>query len=186
MGSKNRVSESIRCVDCDQPFWKLIYEEDLRCGSCVTKKYSDVFHFSINLDDRFREVLLGCLLFAFFGLLSPSMAMAEPISNDLAIKCIVAESGSEDLKEMTAIGEVMRNRNNSTQGIYGLRKVIKAERAWHESATSNLTDGATMWGNKGDVKKWRKESWFNKNMVETGHYGKHWFFKDKREVKHGT
>src|SRR3990167_4094069 len=99
-------------------------------------------------------------------------------SDNVAIETIILEAQGESLAGQIAVGEVMRNRaNNRHQSIYTVclspmqfscwnsaseaRKRLKrvsgevyqmASRAWAESESSNLTDGATYYIAKKQLK----------------------------------
>lgn len=49
MQSKSRV-ESVRCDGCGEQFCKGIYDEDLRCTSCISAKYHDDFTYQVNFN----------------------------------------------------------------------------------------------------------------------------------------
>ena len=92
-----------------------------------------------------------------------------------------------------AIAEVIRRRG-SLRGIYGInsprvrlasRAVRKdCELAWAKKGT-NLTRGATVWGNADDVRKWKARAkkyprhWFNR-MHQTAQIGRHFFFAERK------
>ena len=179
--------ESIRCSECDMPFNKSIYEEDLRCGSCVTKKYSDVFHFSINLDDRFREILLMSILVGFLSLMGQSTASAMPsttIPDAVAYECLAGESADQGVVGMMAVGEVLRLRG-STRGFYGCKTGLyskspeyvkkQVREAWVKSETSNLTKGAWFFENT----RVFGEPYWAKDAIPTVRIKDHLFYRRK-------
>jgi spore germination cell wall hydrolase CwlJ-like protein len=82
---------------------------------------------------------------------------------------------------MTAVAEVIRRRG-SLRGIYGLNAPhvdkepswvwTQAKKAWDDSATSDITHGATHFEST-DF----KTPYWTKGMKEVAHIGKHKFYK---------
>ncbi len=92
-----------------------------------------------------------------------------------------------------AIAEVIRNKGN-LRGVYGINSPRvrlaslavrkESELAWAKKGT-NLTRGATVWGNADDVRKWETRAkkyprhWFNR-MYQTAQIGRHFFFAERK------
>lgn len=128
-----------------------------------------------------RWLLLALLLPAM-----PVYGAQCAIPDEVAVNCLVGEAASEGLKGMTAVGEVLRTRN-STHGFYGCKaKHIATEpewvfevarKAWKDSASSNLTKGATHFeGMSFKTPYWAKE------MKVVAVIGQQRFY---RRIKHG-
>jgi hypothetical protein len=93
-------------------------------------------------------------------------AKAATITDMQAANCIIGEAGNQPFKAQVAIGCVIRNRGNSTKGIYGLHNkcVAKATRqtrnralsAWRSSAAADITNGAKYFGCPQDAVYFRK------------------------------
>jgi len=123
-----------------------------------------------------------------------SASPEAPLNPTNAVNAIIGEAESEPIIGKVALAEVIRNKGN-LKGVYGLksprvrlasRAVRKdCELAWAKKGT-NLTHGATVWGNRQDVLKWESKAkknprhWFNR-MKQTAQIGRHYFF---REVRH--
>lgn len=111
----------------------------------------------------------------------------SPVPDALAIRAIIGEASGEGYRGMLAVAEGIRNRGH-LNGVYGLKarhirkeapKVWRAaEKAWKASSRSNLTGGATVWGNKKDVSKFKKTTWFRRYR-QTAKIGNHYFFAEK-------
>jgi len=184
MVSLNRF-ENVRCEECSEPFRKSIYEEDLRCNRCISKKYQDVYYYQVS-DRSVLTIILGCLFLAFFGLMSPSEAKAgQPTSipYSVAYECLCGEACNQGQIGMTAVGEVLRRRG-SIKGVYGCRgnmyrkspEYVKEQvrKAWKESEHSDLTGGATHWEN---VQMFGQPRWADA-MVVTTKIKDHTFMKE--------
>lgn len=93
-------------------------------------------------------------------------ANAAQITDMQAANCIIGEAGNQPFKAQVGIGCVIRNRGNSTQGIYGLHNkcVAKATQqtrnramsAWKSSAAADITGGAKYFGCPQDAVYFRK------------------------------
>lgn len=113
-----------------------------------------------------HTLLLLSLIIAIQFLFSPhAKASVNPIK---AQRAIIGESANQGLKGMIAVAEVIRRRGN-LKGLYGLKRDSfisgqpkwvheMAKKAWEESATSNITKGATHFENTKDFgrPKWAK------------------------------
>jgi hypothetical protein len=94
-------------------------------------------------------LLLGILLAA------GSLA-ATPIPEAQATRAIVGEAANQGYRGMLAVAGAIRNRG-TLQGVYGGRSSMpdrqpnwvwqQARAAWRESATNDITLGATHWEN---------------------------------------
>lgn len=106
-------------------------------------------------------------------------------------RALIGEVGGESYRCQVATAEALRNRGNLAQ-VYGFKaKHVdreprwvweRIEKAWRESEHSNITKGATIWGNDDDVKKFKKTTWF-KNVEHTATVGGHHFFREKKGAK---
>jgi hypothetical protein len=93
----------------------------------------------------------------------------------------MGEARNQSYVCQVATAEALRNRG-TTDGVYGCKASFKepawvwrrAEKAWKESATSNLVKGASHW----ESTDFKKPSWAGKELAR---YGKHAFY----EVRHG-
>ena len=73
-----------------------------------------------------------------------------------AVRAIVGESSNQGERGMLAVAAAIRNRG-TLKGVYGLRNPIadkqpewvwsRARKAWSQSATNDITLGATHWEN---------------------------------------
>ena len=95
--------------------------------------------------------------FAFFLLTALSANAA--VTDTLAIRAIIGESGNQPIEAQRAIASVIRARD-SLRGIYGVNNPCvakaseatrkRAERAWKDSATVDYSHGAMFFGCKAD------------------------------------
>jgi len=118
------------------------------------------------------------ILFLFLTLAN---AYGYEIDRALAIKAIIGEAENQGLVGMTAVGEAIRNRGH-LKGVYGVKskRVNKApkwvykqaEKAWDDSANTNLVKGADHW----ESTDFKQPSW-SINMKETAKIGKHRFYR---------
>ena len=123
---------------------------------------------------KFITIILIVIYTALTGL-------ASDISSTQAIKGIVGESANQGYKGMLAVAGAIRNRGTLT-GVYGFYSRMannqpdwvwkQAAKAWAESATNDITGGATHW----ESTDFRKPAWASKMKV-TAHIGKHIFYK---------
>lgn len=186
MVSKSRV-ESVRCEECGEQFCKGVFEEDLRCSSCISTKYHDVFSYQINLNDRsVWAVLFSCVLVALACVLSPcnAWAVSTPIPDAVAYECLCGEACNQGIVGMMAVGEVLRVRG-STKGVYGCKTGLyskapeyvkrQVREAWSNSATSNFTHKADHFENVG---KFGKPKWAD-SMTKTVTIKSHTFYKSR-------
>lgn len=109
-------------------------------------------------------------------------SQAYAMSDAEAIRCVMGEARNQDYTTQVATAEALRNRG-TTDGVYGCSddftepvKVWKiAERAWYESATTNLTNGADSWESTDfPTPYWAK----GKKIL--AHFGKHLFYRVKK------
>lgn len=118
----------------------------------------------------FFAALAGVALWMI--LLIPSCAHAEPLTEQNAILSIIGEGESEGFTGLYALACAIKNKGN-LKGVYGLHspRVKKhlysqetyalAKLAWEKAKTGrDITFGATVWGNKNDVIKFRSLRWF--------------------------
>jgi len=124
---------------------------------------------------------------------SASTGSSPALNTQNAVNAIIGEAEAEPMAGKIAIAEVIRRRG-SLRGIYGInsprvrlasRTVRKdCELAWAKKGT-NLTRGATVWGNADDVRKWKTRAkkyprhWFNR-MHQTAQIGRHFFFAERK------
>jgi hypothetical protein len=141
---------------------------------------------SLQRTTRCGALSAGMLLMSVIG--SCSIANAETVSfiSSNCIRALVGETeGSPAARIATA--ECLRNRK-SLRGVYGYfsKRISKAsprvwaecELAWAKSASTNLVRGATVWGNKSDVKIFKKKRWFRAYEF-VAEYGGHYFYRLK-------
>jgi len=105
------------------------------------------------------------------------------------IRALVGEVEGENFLTKKATAECLRNRGNLKQ-VYGYysKRIPKAskkvwedsKKAWAESAHSDLTKGATVWGNAADVRKFKTQKWF-RSYYQTAKVGGHYFFALRKE-----
>ena len=118
----------------------------------------------------------------FFSILLLVVTPAYAMDAKTGIRCLMGEARGESFECQVATAEVIRTRN-STQGIYGCKAQInepawvwdRAERAWKQSETSNLSKGATHF----ESTDFKTPYWVN-GMVLVAHVGKHKFYKEKK------
>lgn len=114
-------------------------------------------------------------------ILGLTLSAGAAIPDDLAVRAIVGEASNQGYKGMLAIASALRNRD-SLKGVYGLHaKHIAREpkwvwdlarKAWAESATRDITGGASHWDNVS-----RKTPYWVKSMVVTARIGAHTFYR---------
>lgn len=113
--------------------------------------------------------------------------LSHAYTDKQAILAIIGEAESEPMQGKIALAETIRHRG-TLKGVYGLKakRVLRqlytkgtyneALKAWEASNTSNLTNGATGWGNYNDIQIFKRQGWF-KNCIITKHIGNHYFYK---------
>lgn len=109
-----------------------------------------------------------------------SSGFAE-IDRMMAIRAIVGEAEGESYVGKVAIAEAIRNRG-TLKGVYGVNSLRlakspkwvwkDAEKAWRESAHTNLVNGADHW----ESTDFKVPSWAKK-MTKTATIGKHVFYR---------
>lgn len=123
---------------------------------------------------------------------SQSVACAHPrpsaVNSDLAIRAIIGEAGNQGYTGMLAIAGAIRNRG-TLKGVYGVKaKHINkepkwvwdmAKKAWLESATNDITNGAQYWGSIHCDKNWLKKMELA-GYVKTFEYKGHKFYKEDK------
>ena len=135
---------------------------------------------------RCIKFLLLCLsLGALQTVTFVSIAYAEVISTDAAVRIIVNEAADQGLKGMICVAEVLRHRT-STRSFYENRSNdlmgqpksvwVMAVKAWELSAHTNYTNGADHFEN---IHKFG-EPWWAKHCVKTYEYKDHVFYKEIR------
>jgi hypothetical protein len=136
-----------------------------------------------SLGIKFQRVagLLSLVLLVGFRAHAGSVpALTEP----LALRAIIGEAANQGQQGMLAVACALRNRG-SLQGVYGLNNPVvmkqpawvweHARLAWSESATHDITGGATHWENVGAFGR----PYWTKDMVETVVIKDHRFYKPK-------
>lgn len=104
-------------------------------------------------------ILLSLTILAI--VLIPNLVNAAEYTDEEAVKCIMGEARGEGYESMVAHGEAIRNRG-TLKGVYGCNAKFsepdwvwaKARKAWHESAYTNITNGADHWGSIIVDKEW--------------------------------
>lgn len=114
-----------------------------------------------------------------------STACRSAVSYILAIRAIIGEAGNQGYTGMLAIAGAIRNRG-TLKGVYGVtaKHISKepqwvfdlAKKAWVESATNDITNGATHWGSTKVDGKWIKKMERN-GFVKTFEHKEHKFYK---------
>lgn len=112
------------------------------------------------------------------------LADAGEIPKAQAVRAIIGEASNQGKKGMLAIACAIRNRG-TLRGVYGVKakhvdnepKWVwdRAERAWDQSARTDITGGADHWEN---VKAFGEPYWA-KSMVKTVIIGDHQFYKSR-------
>jgi hypothetical protein len=111
-----------------------------------------------------------------------SFSAFSSINDADAVRAIIGESANQGKDGMLAVACAIRNRGN-LKGVFGLNAKFvddqpqwvwdQARTAWAESATHDVTDGATSWDNIGAF----GEPYWAKTMHRTVRIGSHQFFK---------
>lgn len=108
-----------------------------------------------------------CLFCILIIILMSSFVHAQCITDEQAVKCLLGEARSEGYESLLAHAEALRNRGH-LQGVYGCSSDLSKEmsylkrtgiydqavRAWEESKTSNVVNGASYWGSLKVDGKW--------------------------------
>lgn len=127
-----------------------------------------------------KIILLGIILISG----CQDISFANTISDKKAVMAILGEAENQSLVGMIAVGEVIRTRG-SLRGVYGYLNVKKryaniplrlkkeALYAWHKSAHTQFSHGATNWEN---VSRFGWPYWA-KNMTVVAQIGDHVFLK---------
>lgn len=94
--------------------------------------------------------------FILITLLFAGPVAATPIPETEAVRAIVGEAANQGYRGMLGVAGAIRNRG-TLQGVYGGRSPMpdrqpdwvweQARAAWRESATNDITLGATHWEN---------------------------------------
>jgi spore germination cell wall hydrolase CwlJ-like protein len=110
------------------------------------------------------------------------LLLATTASAGNEVRAIIGEASGEGYQGMLAVAGVIRNRGH-LRGIYGVnaKHVDRepayvwrmAEKAWRQSATNDITRGATHFEN---VKAFGTPRW-SRTMTITTNIGRHTFFK---------
>ena len=121
-------------------------------------------------------------LFLVLFLSFQATAYSMPISEEIAVKCLIGEAGNQGFEGMQAVGEVLRLRG-SIKGLYGCKNRVfshsspklrkQALSAWKASKTSNLTKKATHFEN---IEVFGEPYWA-KGMTKTVKIKDHTFLK---------
>lgn len=106
------------------------------------------------------------------------------INSSAAVRAIIGEAANQGPRGMLAVAGAIRNRG-TLRGVYGLHNPIvqspsplalaQARHAWSQSATNDITLGATHWEN---TKAFGKPYWAA-NMIVTTNIGSHTFYREK-------
>lgn len=117
-------------------------------------------------------------------LLVSTLPATAQIRDDLAVRAIVGEAAGEGFKGMLAVAGALRNRA-SLKGVYGLNAKHSrnetpatwdlARKAWAESATRDITGGASHWDNVS-----RKTPYWARSMVATVKIGQHTYYRPRQ------
>jgi spore germination cell wall hydrolase CwlJ-like protein len=114
-------------------------------------------------------------------------------TKDQYVHAILGEARGSGYEGMLDIACAIRNRakhyyykNDPLNGVYGLAAEFTvskeiyniAVKAWGDSLKLDSVNGAYIWGNKDDIKKFRKSKWF-KNVKFVLERKGHFFYKDK-------
>jgi hypothetical protein len=130
---------------------------------------------------------------AFSGreLRAESPAESALISSNLAVRAIVGEAANQGERGMLAVACAIRNRG-TLRGVYGLNASFvdreppeiweRARRAWAQSATVDITGGATHWEN---VRAFGAPLWARR-MAATVTIRDHQFFRQKKRWASAT
>lgn len=104
------------------------------------------------------------------------------ITDSAAVAAILGEASNQGQRGLLAVACAIRNRGTLT-GVYGVNNPIvlrasptlraQAIRAWRQSARTDITGGATYWGNKTDIQTAK----FYARLTFTRKIGDHYFFK---------
>jgi spore germination cell wall hydrolase CwlJ-like protein len=116
---------------------------------------------------------------------SAKASVCQPaVNNTQAIRAIIGEAGNQGEKGMLAVACAIRNRG-TLKGVYGVKAKhvdkqpqwvwAMAKKVWAESATNDITNGATHWEN---IKAFGKPYWV-KSMVKTFEHKNHVFYREK-------
>ena len=113
------------------------------------------------------------------------------ITEAQAVRILIGEASNQGARGMQAVAEVLRRRG-SIKGFYGLKAKhvdrqpkwvwAQAKKAWEQSRTSNLTNGATLFENE---EAFGKPYWAKK-LKPVAKIGSHVFYaehKAKRKKK---
>lgn len=141
------------------------------------------------LAERLEEVLRVLFCSLILSLCAGGLSYGMEIRPDDAVRAIMGEARGESYLGKVAIAEAVRARG-TLKGVYGFKAKFsepdrvwdEARRAWEESKKTNLTKGATVWGNKSDVAIFKKTRWF-KSYELTAQIGGHYFFRLKRGAR---
>lgn len=122
------------------------------------------------------------------GCIAAKPVHAEQVASNKAVLAIIGEAENQDYFGMLAVACAIRNRG-TLKGVYGLhaKRVLQhkysqqtyhlAELAWKRSSNIDITNGATGWGNSGDLIEFGKCKWWT-NCKETFRYKAHVFYKE--------
>jgi hypothetical protein len=129
---------------------------------------------------------VGVLLLLVFIVTLPLQAgetpAPPPLDSRLAVRAIVGEAANQGERGMLAVAGAIRNRG-TLRGVYGVKNPVadrqpawvwaRAEKAWRDSATNDVTHGATHWEN---CRAFGTPAWA-RSMTVTATIKDHTFFK---------
>jgi hypothetical protein len=131
------------------------------------------------------QIFISLIAMILLIIFCQSFGHTADIPDDLAVKAIMGEASNQGYKGMLAVAGAIHNRG-TLKGVYGVkaRHIYKepqwvwamAKKAWLESATNDITNGATHWEN---IKAFGKPYWV-KSMVKVFEYKDHIFYKESK------
>lgn len=124
------------------------------------------------------------LLICVIVLLSGGTSRAAQINDEQAVRCLMGEARGEEYIAIVAHAEAYRNRfarYGKLWGVDGCRSDFdepawvwaKVRKAWFESATTHLVDGADHW-----IADYIKKPYWTKNATTVVKIGKTIFYKN--------
>lgn len=121
------------------------------------------------------------LIFLVLMLAKPALGAAS-FTEAQAVRAVIGEASGEGYAGMLAVSCALRNRG-TLKGVYGFNAAHvdrepawvwdMAQKAWNESASHDVTNGATNWHNLGR----EGENYWTKTMTKTATIGQHVFYK---------
>lgn len=127
------------------------------------------------------KLIFAIMVTLFFA----TSGLAQEIDDVLAVRAIMGEARDQGYTGMLAVACAIRNRG-TLDGVYGVRAKgldkeparvwLLAKKAWQESKSVDITNGATHWHNL----KREGETYWTKKLPKVYEHKDHVFYQERR------